>query len=200
MRGLSEWSGRLPSVGVARRHKSAGRNFPSSLPPRNKRHFLMLICHIAVCTRVPRGKPERAFPPNHGPPPLRSQLPFNKSLGEKYHISGGTLDKKSSPGVPAPGHTRTRAGGISIFPSLSEQFFPGSTTGLLQMTSPNDTRGYAVLLLSLLRDGSILISLFVVLLRPPSPSHLSDAATAFARSRNKDVFNFFFFFPDISAT
>lgn len=61
MRGLSKWTGWLSSVGVVRGHKSAGRKFPSS-PPETRSTFLMLICHIAVCTDIPRENDSRPPP------------------------------------------------------------------------------------------------------------------------------------------
>lgn len=61
------------------------------------------------------------------------------------------------------GHAHTRVVKISIFLSLYKQFFTGNKTGLLQMTSPNDTQGDSPLLLSLLTHNSILISDFVFL-------------------------------------
>lgn len=146
----------------------------------------MLICHIAVCTHIPR-EDDSGPPPQSQPYTVLQPAPFNKSLGEKHHISW-VPQTRNPPLEFQQGHVRTRAGEISIFLSLSEQFFTGNKTGLLQMTSPNDTQGYAVLLLSLLKDSSILISLFAVF-SPPAicwtlrqPSHAS--------SQSKAILNF----------
>lgn len=128
----------------------------------------MLICHIALCTHIPGGKRQRGLLPNHGPPLFYSHPLLINHLGKNI-TSLGYLQTRNPPLEFQQGHIRTRAGEINIFLSLSKQFFTGNRTRLLQMTSPNDTQGYAVLLLSLLRDSSILISVFVVVPSPPQP-------------------------------
>lgn len=145
----------------------------------------MLICHIAVCTHIPREN-DSGPPPQSRPCTVLLPAPFNNSLGDKYHISG-IPQTRNPPLEFQQGHVRTRACEISIFLSLSKQSFTGNKTRLLQMTSPNDTQGYAVLLLSLLKDSSILISLFVVF--PPAICW-TPRQPLLACSRSKDVFNF----------
>lgn len=152
MRELSKWSGRPPSVGVERGHKSDCEQV-SLLASRNKRHFPTLIC-----AHTSRGGERYSGPP----PKSRSHAvlqpaPFNKSLGEISSISRVPQTQNTPPEFQQC-NVHTRVGEISVFLSLSRQFFTRNQSGLLQVSSPNDTQGYAVFLLSFAKDVSFLIS------------------------------------------
>lgn len=95
------------------------------------------------------------LPPNHSPPLLYSRPHLINHLGKNI-TSLGYLGQEILPWSTSRVTFIQELVKLAFFLSLSKQFFTGNKTGRLQMTSTNDTQGSFVLLLSLLKDNSIL--------------------------------------------